>query len=155
MRTDASKWQWSSILGNLRKSVGMDTACEPRRPSPVRRSPPQKSFRYCVDTPIGTDESKQAKTLLLENRLAPVFQRFLDLVHELVRDRAIHHAVVVAQRNVAHGANGDRIVNHHGPFFDHAQSQNADVRLTDYRQTKQTAEDAGVRNGECALLHFF
>src|SRR5882762_5168424 len=33
----------------------------------------------------------------LKDRLGPVFQRFLDLVQELVGDGAVHHAVVVAE----------------------------------------------------------
>src|SRR3981081_319019 len=43
-----------------------------------------------------------AKERLLQHRLRPVFQRFLHLVQELVGDRAVHHATVVAESYVAH-----------------------------------------------------
>jgi len=48
-------------------------------------------------------------------------------VQELVGDGAIHDAVVVAERDVAHRADGDGVVDHHRTLFDRAESQNADV----------------------------
>src|SRR5258708_35979859 len=71
-----------------------------------------------------------------EDGLAPVLQRLLHLVEELVGDRAVHHAVIVTQRDVAHRADGDGIVDNHGALFDSAKSQDADVRLADLRQAQ-------------------
>src|SRR5207245_11396833 len=46
-------------------------------------------------------------TLSLHDRLAPVFERFLHFMQELVGDGAVHHAVVVAERHVADGGVGN------------------------------------------------
>src|SRR4029077_1787732 len=85
----------------------------------------------------------------------PVFQGFLDLVQELMGDGAIDHAVVVAQRDIAHGADGDGVVDDHRALFNGAEAENADVGLADDRQTEEAAENAGVGDGESAFLNFF
>src|SRR6266852_3636330 len=72
------------------------------------------------------DKTKRGTRILLEQRLAPVLQRFLDLVQELMGDGAVHHAVVVAQRYVAHGSDGDGVVYHHRALFNGAEAKNAD-----------------------------
>src|ERR1700730_8393300 len=69
-------------------------------------------------------------------------------------DCAVHHAVIIAQRNVTHGTDGDGVVDHHRPLFDHAEAENPDVGLADYRETEETAENAGIGDGESAFLHF-
>src|SRR5258708_37640646 len=43
----------------------------------------------------------------LQDRLAPVLQGLFYFLEELVGDRAVHHAVVVPQLDVAHRADGD------------------------------------------------
>src|SRR5258708_35962452 len=90
----------------------------------------------------------------LQKRLAPVFQGFLDLVQELMGDGAIDQAVVVAERYVAHGADGDGIVDDHGALFDGAEAENADVGLADDREAEEAPEDAGIGDGERAFLNF-
>src|SRR5262249_52759609 len=69
-----------------------------------------------------------------------------------MRDRAVDHAMVVAQRDVAHRGNGNGVVDHHRAFFNRAEAQDAYVGLTDYRKTKQSAEDSRVGDREGALL---
>jgi hypothetical protein len=70
-------------------------------------------------------------------------------------DGAVHHAMVVAQGDIAHGADGDGVVDHHRPLFDGAEPENADVGLADDRQTEEAAEDAGIGDGEGAFLNLF
>jgi hypothetical protein len=53
-----------------------------------------------------------------EHAFAPVFQRLFHFMQELMSDGAIDHAVIVAERDVAHGADGDGIVDHHRTLFD-------------------------------------
>src|SRR4029077_17180166 len=91
----------------------------------------------------------------LQDRLAPVFQRFLDLVQELMGDGAIDHAMVVAQRDVAHGADGDGVVDDHRALFNGAEAENSDVGLADDRQTEEAPENARISDGESAFLHLF
>src|SRR4029077_6241022 len=63
-----------------------------------------------------------APGLFLHHRLGPVFQRFFHLVQELVRDGAIHHAMVVAQCYVAHRTDGDGIVDHYRALLNRSQT---------------------------------
>src|SRR3984957_2874792 len=91
----------------------------------------------------------------LEDWFGPVFQGVFYLVEELVGDGAVDYAVVVAQGDVAHGADGDGIVDDDGALFDGAEAQDADVGLADDRQTEEATEDTGIGDGEGALLHFF
>src|SRR5882762_319786 len=95
------------------------------------------------------------KMASLQKRLAPVFQGFLDLVQELMGDGAVDHTMVVAECYVAHGADGDGVVDDDGPFFDGAEAENADVGLADDRQAEESTEYAGIGDGESAFLNFF
>src|SRR5258707_10190754 len=90
----------------------------------------------------------------LKERFAPVFQRFLDLVEELMGDGAVYHAMVIAQRHVAHGADGDGVVDDHRPLFDGAEAEDADVRLADDRQRSEehTSELQSRQYLVCRLL---
>src|SRR5260370_10547908 len=90
----------------------------------------------------------------LQDGLGPVFQGLLDLVQELVGSRAVHHAVVVAERHLAHRADGDGVVDDHRPLLDSTEAENPDVWLTDDLQSKQATKDNRVGNREGALLHF-
>src|SRR5277367_2864652 len=76
-------------------------------------------------------------------------------MEQLVGDGAVDHAVVVAQGDVAHAADGDGIVDDHRALFDHAQAQDADVGLADHWQAEEAAEDARVGDGKGAFLNFF
>src|ERR1700747_976652 len=60
--------------------------------------------------------SQEAK--ILQYGLAPVLQRLLHLVQELVSHRSVHYAVVVAKRYVAHRADSDGVVDDHGALLD-------------------------------------
>ena len=62
------------------------------------------------------------QAFFLHHRLGPVFQRFFHLVQELVRDGAIHHAMVVAQCYVAHRTDGDGIVDHYRALLNRSQA---------------------------------
>ena len=64
---------------------------------------------------------------------------------------AIYYAVIVGERQVDHAADGDRVVDYYGALFDCAEAEDGDVRLIDYRQAEQAAEDAGVGDGEGAF----
>src|SRR5258707_6150249 len=103
---------------------------------------------------VKKSSNKRWEQAALEERLAPIFGRFLDLVQELMGDGAVDHAVVVAQRHVAHRADGDGIVDDHGPLLDGAEAENADVGLADDRQAEEAAENAGIGDGEGAFLNF-
>src|SRR5882762_8107515 len=94
------------------------------------------------------------KMASLQKRFAPVFQGFFDLVQELMGDGAIDHAMVVAQCYVTHGADGDGVVDDHGALFDGAEAEYADVGLADDWEAEESAEYAGIGDGEGAFLNF-
>src|SRR5262249_46140481 len=112
---------------------------------------------FFASTPLlrkrGCDQSGQSRGL--NQRGSPVLQSFLDLVQELVGDGTVDHRVVVAQCDVAHGANGDRVVDHDRSFFNRPEAKNADIRLADHGQAEEAAEYAGVGDRERAFLNFF
>src|ERR1700745_109146 len=91
----------------------------------------------------------------LDQRFGPVFQRVFYLVQELVGHSAVHYAVIVAQCDVAHGADGDGIVDDYRALFDGAKAENADVGLADDRQSEQAAENSWIGYGKGSFLHFF
>src|SRR3954447_18985667 len=91
----------------------------------------------------------------LQKRLAPVFQGFLHFMEELMSDSAVDYPVIVAERDVAHRADGDGVVDNYRPFFDHAEPEDAVVWLADDRQAEKTAKCTRVGDGESAFLHFF
>src|SRR5579859_8194928 len=95
------------------------------------------------------------KTEKLNQRLGPVFQGLFHLVQELVRDGAIHDAVIVAERHVAHRADRDGIVDDNRALLNRAQPQDPNIWLAYYRHAEESAKDARVRNGERPLLNFF
>ncbi len=74
---------------------------------------------------------------------------------ELVCHGPIDHTMIVGNRHVDHGADGDGVVSHDRPLFDRAQSQDGDVGLIDYRQPEESAENAGIGDRECALGNLF
>ena len=72
-----------------------------------------------------------------------------------MRDGPVNHAVVVAQCDVTHRANGDGVIHDHGTLLNGAKAQDAHVRLADYRQTEEPAENARIGNGKSAFLDLF
>src|SRR5712691_2126671 len=63
--------------------------------------------------------------------------------------------MVVAERDIAHRTDGDGIVDDYRALFDCAESQNTDVGLADYGQSKQSPKYSGIGDGKCAFLNFF
>src|ERR1700721_2974709 len=103
----------------------------------------------------GSEQSQiSSRHQSLDERLGPVFQGLFYLVQKLVGHGPVDDPVVVAERDVAHGADGDGVVDHHWALFDCAEAQNAYIGLADHRQAEQTAEDAGIGDGEGAFLDF-
>jgi len=76
----------------------------------------------------------------LQYGLVPVFQRLLDLVQKLVGDGAVHNAMVIAERHVAHRADGNESLMTTGRLFDGAETQDANVGLADHWKAEQAAE---------------
>src|SRR5450755_734508 len=94
----------------------------------------------------------------LQQLFVPVLEELLDFDHELVGHRAIDDAMVVADAEVHHGANGDRIVavlvgEHYRLLDDSADAQDRNLRLVDDRHAELGAEDSRVGDGERATLH--
>ena len=64
------------------------------------------------------------------------------------------NAVVVAERQIPHRPDRDRIVDHDGTFLDVADAEDRHLRLVDDRHAEQRAEHAGIRDGERAAADF-
>jgi hypothetical protein len=75
----------------------------------------------------------------LDERLGPIFQRVFYLVEELMGDGTVYDAMVVAERDVAHRADGDGIVNDDRTLFDGAEPEDTDVGLADDREAEESA----------------
>ena len=80
--------------------------------------------------------------------------------HELIRDGAVDETVVVAERQVNDGADGDGIVtifigDDQWLLGDSADAQDGRVRLIDDGQTEDGAELAGVGDGEGGAFDIF
>src|SRR5271165_838278 len=94
----------------------------------------------------------------LEQLFVPVLEELLHFHHELVGDRAIDDAMVVADAEVHHGADGDGVVavlvgDDHWLLDDAAHAHDRDLRLVDDRHAEFGAENARVGDGERAALH--
>src|SRR5277367_6918759 len=90
----------------------------------------------------------------LQDAFRPIFPGMLQYGPELVGYGAVYYPGIVGERQVDHAANGDRVVNYYRALFDGAQAQDGYVRLIDYRQTEQAAEDSGIGDGERAFGDF-
>src|SRR5271170_3761996 len=134
--------------------TGGPTTCGNWRPTSEQVSGCRKQGHTCREALANLGGRPVAAASTLEYRLRPVLQRVLHLVQELVGDGAIHYSMVVAQRDVAHRADGDRVVDHHRPLFNHAQAQDAHIRLADDRKPKKPAKDAWIGDRESAFLYF-
>ena len=84
------------------------------------RTPEGMSYRT-IEAGLKANTTR-LQAFFLHHRLGPVFQRFFHLVQELVRDGAIHHAMVVAQCHVAHRTDGDGIVDHYRALLNRSQA---------------------------------
>jgi len=104
--------------------------------------------------PGGREVSRRHIKSRLDQRFGPVLERFLHFMQKLVGDGAIDDAMVVAQRDVTHGADGDGIVDHHRALFDGPEAEDADIRLADHRQSEESAEDSRIGDREGAFLDF-
>ena len=63
--------------------------------------------------------------------------------------------MVVAERQVRHRPDRDRVVDDDRPLLDRADAENRDLRLVDDRHPELRAELPGVGDGERAAVHFF
>src|SRR5208283_3464087 len=91
---------------------------------------------------------------------APGFEIFLDLGHELVGYGAVDETMVVAERQVNDGADGDGVVavfvgDDERHFRDAAYAHDGGVGLVDDGQTEDGAELAGVGDGEGGTFDVF
>ena len=92
-------------------------------------------------------------TRLLADFFTPVFKSLLYDSHELVGDGTVDDAMVVAQREVNDGTDGDGIRavfvgDHHRLLGDTADTHDGYVRLIDDGQAEDCAKLAGVGDGE-------
>src|ERR1022692_2366598 len=90
-----------------------------------------------------------ARFLRLADFFTPVFKSLLYDDHELVGHGAIDNAMVVAEREVNDGTDGDGICavfvgDDHGLFGDTADAHDGHVRLVDDGQAEDSAKLAGV-----------
>src|SRR6516225_1170993 len=96
----------------------------------------------------------------LEQLFVPVLQEFLHVRHELVGDSAIDNAMVVADAEMHHGADGNGFVSvlvghNDGLFDDSTDAHDRDLRLIEDGHAEFGSEDAGVRDGEGSALNLF
>ena len=89
----------------------------------------------------------------LADFFAPGFEILFHLRHELVGDRAVDEAMVVAESEVDDGADGDGVGaifvgDDHGLLGDAANAHDGRVGLVDDGESEDGAELAGVRDGE-------
>ena len=78
---------------------------------------------------------------------------------ELLGVRAVDDAVVEAQGEVGHRADGQKIVavrrgHHFGPLLDDADAEDGDLRLVDDRRPEESTEDAWIGNRKRPARHF-
>src|SRR5207249_8788707 len=121
---------------------------------PLAGTPVPNSYTARRQDVPANKQSPLARQHFSQYRFVPVLERLLDLVQELVGDGTVHHAVVVAQRHIAHRADGDGVIDDHRALLDGAETEDPHVGLADYRQTERAAKDARIGDGEGALLDF-
>ena len=133
-------------------AAGLAILDQPRcssRASAYGTSPSRRTSRRTVQ-PVSSD-APEAYSCDSSN----VLDALLDVGHELVGDRAVDQAVIVAERQVAPQADADHVVDHHRPLLDRADAEDGHLRLVDDRQAELGAEVAGVGDGEGAAVDFF
>src|SRR5262245_41237205 len=86
--------------------------------------------------------------------LVEALQPLLDEREEPAGVGAVDETVVVAERQVTHRPNRNRIVNDDVPLLDYTYAQNRDLWLIDERQAVERTKNARVRDGERAALNF-
>src|ERR1051326_7064418 len=92
-------------------------------------------------------------TTALPQRLVPVLQVLRGIAEELVGDGAIDDAVIVAERDMADAADGDRVLtvligHHDGLLLYRANAEDRGLRLHDDRQAEFLSELPRVGDGE-------
>src|SRR5947209_7337073 len=93
------------------------------------------------------------------DRKLPALQMLLNIGKKLFRIGAIDDPMIEAEREIRHMAYGYVILTigcgqNHRPFFNLAHAKDRNLRLIDDRRAEQSAEDAGIRNRECAAGNF-
>src|SRR5581483_462360 len=96
----------------------------------------------------------------LADFFAPLLQILFHLGHELVSDGSVDEAVIVAQREVNYGADGDGVVavpvgDYHGLLGDSTYAHDGGVGLVDDGQAEDGAELAGVGDGKSGAFDVF
>jgi hypothetical protein len=82
--------------------------------------------------------------LLEEGGLQPL-DSLLDPREKLHRVVPVHHAMVVAERDIHHRSDFDPFVQHNRPPFDPVEAEDGHLRRVQNRRAPQRAEDAAVR----------
>jgi hypothetical protein len=98
--------------------------------------------------------------ILLADFFAPSFQILFHLCHELVGYRTVDEAVIVAQGEVNHGADGNGVISilvghDHCLLHDSTHAHDGCVRLVDDWQTEYGSELSGVGDGEGGTFDIF
>src|ERR1700689_492599 len=96
----------------------------------------------------------------LQEPVIPVPQELLHFLHQLVRNGAVDHAVILADAQMQHRADGEGVVTFlegqdNRLLLDSADTQDSQLGLIDNWQTELRSEDAGVGDGERAALNLF
>src|SRR4029078_11066749 len=84
------------------------------RAPPAARAPGHRARARGGEPPSGAPGWRSG----LERRFVELLEALLEVRHELVRVRPVHDAVVEAQREVAHGPDGDGVVAHDRALLD-------------------------------------
>src|SRR5215470_2400200 len=111
-------------------------------------------YLFCATT----QHAEFFRFIELSDVFAPVFQDLLHESHELISNGAIDDTMVIAERQVNEGPDGDRVVPmrvgyHDGRLRDSADSQDGDVRLIDNGKPKHSSELTRVRYCESSAFH--
>ena len=105
-----------------------------------RRAPPRKE--RCRAAGL---RERMRPTALQHARIGvEVLELLLDVGHELVGDGAVDQSVVVAERQVRHRPDRDRVVDDDRPLLDRADAENRHLRLVDDRHAELRAELPGL-----------
>ncbi len=136
----------------MARGSGPSGAGAGKRPwSGQRGGPPNR----CVGRPCGLFAELQR----LADLLVPAFQRLFEFEHEFAGVGAVDEAVIEAEAEVLHGANGDGVVafgvgEHGGLFAQAADGEDGRLGLVDDGHAELAAKGAGVGEREGGSADF-
>src|SRR5689334_7005724 len=122
---------------------GFGQPCALRRAASEDRARPRTSRRRGAAPPCLSVRSDWREPRL-EPSLFEVLEPFLHECEKPSPLGAIDQPVIVAERQVAHRPDRDRIVDDDGALLDRADTENRDLWLVDERQPVERAKDAWV-----------